>query len=122
ALGARIDEAGDGAVVVHGAGRDGLAEPEDVLDCGNSGTTMRLLAGLLAGMPSLSVLTGDDSLRRRPMARVVQPLSRLGARITARAAGTLPPLVIQGAEAGRLRGGQRVETPVASAQVKSALL
>jgi 3-phosphoshikimate 1-carboxyvinyltransferase len=80
---------------------------------------MRLLTGLLAGLPMLTVLTGDGSLRRRPMARVVRPLVQLGAEVTARAEGTLPPIVIRG---GELRGGQRIETPVASAQVKSALL
>jgi 3-phosphoshikimate 1-carboxyvinyltransferase len=106
-------------VLVRGAGRAGLHEPDDVLDCGNSGTTMRLLTGLLAGLPMLTVLTGDDSLRRRPMARVVGPLTQLGAEVTARANGTLPPVVIRG---GALKGGQRIETPVASAQVKSALL
>ncbi len=120
ALGADIEELGGGGrLVVHGRGRAGLVEAADVLDCGNSGTTIRLLSGLLAGFPFLSVLTGDGSLRRRPMGRVVSPLRALGARITARADGTLPPVVIEG---GPLAGGQRIETPVASAQVKSALL
>ncbi len=119
AMGVRIDEPGGGTVIVHGAGRAALHEPENVLDCANSGTTMRLLSGLLSGLPMLTILTGDDSLRRRPMARVVRPLSELGARITARAEGTLPPIVIQG---GPLAGGRTVHTGVASAQVKSALL
>ncbi|MFN8585010.1 MAG: 3-phosphoshikimate 1-carboxyvinyltransferase [Dehalococcoidia bacterium] len=119
ALGAEIEDLGGGVLVVHGRGRGGLHEADNVLDCGNSGTTMRLLTGLVSGLPMLSVLTGDDSLRRRPMARVVRPLAQLGAEITARAAGTLPPVVVQG---GPLRGGQRVDTAVASAQVKSALL
>ena len=119
ALGADIEEPGGGRLVVHGRGRAGLVEAADVLDCGNSGTTIRLLTGLLAGFPFLSVLTGDGSLRRRPMGRIVSPLRALGARITARADGTLPPVVIEG---GPLAGGQRIETPVASAQVKSALL
>jgi 3-phosphoshikimate 1-carboxyvinyltransferase len=118
ALGVRIDEVG-GGVAVHGEGRAALTEPDDVLDCGNSGTTMRLMSGILAGLPMLSVLTGDASLRQRPMARIVRPLSLLGARLTARASGTLPPIVIEG---GPIRGGQRIETPVASAQVKSAIL
>jgi 3-phosphoshikimate 1-carboxyvinyltransferase len=123
ALGARIEDAGTGAVVVCGEGRAGLAEPERVLDCANSGTTMRLLSGMLAGFGFLSVLTGDESLSRRPMARVVRPLTELGARITARAGGTLPPLVIEGpAGASGLHGGLRIATPVASAQVKSAIL
>ncbi len=118
ALGVRIDEV-DGALIVHGAGREALTEPEGVIDCANSGTTMRLMAGVLAGLPMLSVLTGDGSLNRRPMARIVAPLRDLGVDITARADGTLPPIVIRG---GDVEGGRRVETPVASAQVKSALL
>ena len=118
ALGVRIDEV-DGALIVHGAGRGALTEPEGVLDCGNSGTTMRLMAGVLAGLPLLSVLSGDGSLNSRPMGRIVAPLRELGVDITARADGTLPPIVIHG---GDVQGGRRVETPVASAQVKSALL
>lgn len=119
ALGAEIEQVAEDALVVRGRGRAGLREAGDVLDCGNSGTTIRLLSGLLAGFPFLSVLTGDSSLRRRPMGRIVQPLRALGARMSARAGGTLPPLVIEG---GAIAGGQRIETPVASAQVKSALL
>ncbi|MEX2446258.1 MAG: 3-phosphoshikimate 1-carboxyvinyltransferase, partial [Dehalococcoidia bacterium] len=72
-LGVEVDEV-EGGVVVHGRGRAALAEPDNVLDCGNSGTTMRLLAGLVAGLPMLTVLTGDASLRSRPMQRVVVPL------------------------------------------------
>lgn len=119
ALGASIEEAPDGSVVVEGRGRAGLTEASDVLDCGNSGTSMRLLAGIVAGLPGLAVLTGDASLRGRTMARIVRPLNELGARVTARAEGTLPPVVIEG---GRIAGGQRLETPMASAQVKSAIL
>ncbi len=119
AFGVRVDEPAPGELIVHGLGRSALHEADDVLDCGNSGTTMRLLTGLVAGVPMLSVLTGDGSLRGRPMARVVRPLAQLGADITARADGTLPPIVVRG---GALRGGQRIDTPVASAQVKSALL
>lgn len=119
ALGAEVRDLGGGALAIRGGGRAALHEPGDVLDCGNSGTTMRLLAGVVAGLPMLSVLTGDESLRQRPMARIVRPLAGLGANITARAEGTLPPIVIQG---GPLRGGQTIEVPVASAQVKSALL
>ncbi|MYE47601.1 MAG: 3-phosphoshikimate 1-carboxyvinyltransferase [Chloroflexi bacterium] len=119
ALGAEVEETAPDALVVRGRGRSGLREAADVLDCGNSGTTMRLLSGLLAGFPFLSVLTGDGSLRQRPMGRIVQPLSALGARMSARAGDTLPPLVIEG---GAIAGGQRIETPVASAQVKSAIL
>ena len=119
AFGVVVDEPGPGTLVVHGRGRAALLEAGDVLDCGNSGTTMRLLTGLVAGLPMLSVLTGDRSLRNRPMARIVRPLAQLGADISARAEGTLPPVVVRG---GGLRGGQRIDTPVASAQVKSALL
>lgn len=119
ALGVDVDEVGEGKLVVHGRGRAGLTEAADVLDCGNSGTTIRLLSGLLAGFPFLSVLSGDGSLRRRPMGRIVTPLRALGAQITARADATLPPLVVEG---GPLAGGQHIETPVASAQVKSAVL
>ena len=118
-LGARIEEPRAGELIVYGGGRAALHEPDNVLDCGNSGTTIRLLTGLLAGLPMLSVLTGDDSLRARPMARIVRPLNQMGADVTARAAGTLPPVVVRG---GPLHGGQRIETPVASAQVKSAFL
>lgn len=103
---------------VEGVGLTGLREPEDVLDARNSGTTMRLLAGLLAGQPFLSLLTGDASLRSRPMDRIVTPLREMGAQVWARAGDTCAPLAIRG---GRLRGIS-YRTPVASAQVKSALL
>ncbi|MEE8422509.1 MAG: 3-phosphoshikimate 1-carboxyvinyltransferase [Dehalococcoidia bacterium] len=119
ALGVTIDDSEPGVVTVHGRGRDALTEPDDVIDCGNSGTTMRLLAGLLAGLPMTAVLSGDASLRRRPMDRIVRPLVQLGADVSARAGGTLPPIIVRG---GPLRGGARVETGVASAQVKSAVL
>ncbi|MCP9849426.1 3-phosphoshikimate 1-carboxyvinyltransferase [Cyanobium sp. Morenito 9A2] len=106
-------------VLVHGVGLDGLREPESILDCGNSGTTMRLLLGLLAGRNGRHfVLNGDDSLRRRPMARVATPLAAMGATIAGRAGGNYAPLAIQ----GRRLHGATVTTPVASAQVKSALL
>jgi len=107
-----------GQVVVEGAGIDAWTEPADVLDCENSGTTMRVLSGALSGRPFLSVLTGDASLRTRPMARVVAPLRSMGATIDGRDGATLAPLVIRG---GALRG-VRYELPVASAQVKTALL
>ncbi|MEB3243406.1 MAG: 3-phosphoshikimate 1-carboxyvinyltransferase [Cyanobacteriota bacterium] len=106
-------------VLVRGVGLDGLREPEDILDCGNSGTTMRLLLGLLAGRAERHfVLTGDASLRRRPMRRVGQPLSQMGALIQGRQGGNLAPLAV----AGRQLDGATIHTPVASAQVKSALL
>ncbi|RME26963.1 MAG: 3-phosphoshikimate 1-carboxyvinyltransferase [Deltaproteobacteria bacterium] len=117
ALGVDIVDEGD-ARLIHGAeGR--LTEPDDVLDCGNSGTTMRLLCGLLAGQPFHAVLTGDASLRRRPMRRVTGPLSSLGARLDGRQGASLAPLSVRGTRA--LTGGE-IETGVASAQVKSALL
>ena len=111
-------EAGQ-SVTVEGVGLDGLREPEDVLDCGNSGTTMRLMLGLLAGRAGRHVvLTGDGSLRRRPMQRVGGPLAQMGALISGRSGGNLAPLAIQGQQ---LRGAT-IRTPVASAQVKSALV
>ncbi len=103
---------------VSGVGLRGLREPDDVLDCENSGTTMRLLAGVLAGQPFTSFLTGDASLRSRPMERIVQPLRLMGAQLFGRDGDRRPPLAVQG---GPLRG-IRYRLPVASAQVKSALL
>jgi 3-phosphoshikimate 1-carboxyvinyltransferase len=106
-------------VEVRGVGLKGLREPNGVLDCGNSGTSMRLLSGVLAGAGVFAVLSGDGSLRRRPMARVVEPLRRAGAQINGRDGGRLPPLVISPVPA--LRGVEH-RLNVASAQVKSALL
>jgi 3-phosphoshikimate 1-carboxyvinyltransferase len=117
-LGVSIGDDGD-HVSILGRGLRGLAEPTDVLDCGNSGTTMRLLSGMLAGADLFAVLSGDSSLRRRPMARVVEPLRHAGARIDGRQGGSLPPLVIS--PAPQLRATQH-RPEVASAQVKSALL
>ena len=87
-LGARVREEGDLVVVTPPAR---LVEPDDVIDCGNSGTSLRLLAGVLAGVPGLSVLTGDASLRRRPVRRVVEPLRRMGGVLEARDGDRLPP-------------------------------
>lgn len=117
ALGASVEPEGDGWAVT-GWGEAGWREPEDVLDCGNSGTTIRLLAGVLASSPGFAVLTGDEALRRRPMARVVEPLTRMGARLAGRDGGHYAPLAIQGT---RLRG-MDYTLPMASAQVKSCLL
>jgi 3-phosphoshikimate 1-carboxyvinyltransferase len=103
---------------IYGKGLRGLREAVDVLDCGNSGTTIRLLAGVLAGQPFLSVLTGDASLRRRPMDRIIRPLAHMGAKIWGRAHDTLAPLAVRG---GSLRG-VTYRSPVPSAQVKSAIL
>lgn len=118
ALGVGVAADGPGAVVVTGDGFEGLQEPGDVVDCGNSGTTLRFLAGLLAGRPQLAVLTGDASLRRRPMGRVVEPLRALGALVDGAADATRAPLTVRG---GGLVG-ERVELPVASGQVKTALV
>ena len=118
AMGVTIRQAGSDALEIDGVGLDGLAEPGDVLDCGNSGTTMRLMCGLLAGQNFFSVLTGDMYLRRRPMKRVVTPLTGMGARIWGRDGGERAPLAIRG---GSLKP-VRYASPVASAQVKSAVL
>ena len=108
-----------GIVTVEGVGLDGLQEPAEILNCGNSRTTMRLMLGLLAGREGRHfVLDGDASLRRRPMGRVGQPLASMGAEVRGREGGNLAPLAVQGC---RLRGVV-IGTPVASAQVKSALL
>jgi 3-phosphoshikimate 1-carboxyvinyltransferase len=105
-------------VVVRGNGIDGFTEPDDVLDCENSGTTMRVLTGVLSGRSFLSVLSGDASLRSRPMRRIIEPLQAMGARIDGRDGATRAPLSVRG---GPLRG-LRYELPVASAQVKTAVL
>jgi 3-phosphoshikimate 1-carboxyvinyltransferase len=106
------------AIVVSGAGVEALRESRDVLDCENSGTSMRVLAGVLAGRPFLSVLSGDESLRSRPMARVVEPLRAMGATIDGRDNATRAPLVIRGAPLQ----GIRHTLAVASAQVKSCVV
>ncbi len=117
AMGVAIDDDGQ-AVTVHGVGLHGLHEPDNVLDCGNSGTTIRLMTGLLAGQHFFSVLTGDQYLRKRPMKRVTEPLAHMGARIAGRGNGTLAPLAISGS----LLAGIPYLSPIASAQVKSALM
>ncbi len=118
-LGVEIRETSDG-YLVGGVGLQRLTEPHDVLDAGNSGTTMRLLAGVLAGLPLHAVITGDASLRARPMERVVKPLRLMGAGIHGRDDGRLAPLSFVPGD-GRL-DPLDYELPVASAQVKSALL
>ena len=118
ALGVRIDGPARGDVTVHGVGKRGLKAPQKILDCGNSGTSMRLLCGLLAGQNFDSELTGDDSLRQRPMRRVAEPLAKMRAEIIT-AEGGRPPLRIMGI--ANLRGID-YRMPIASAQVKSALL
>jgi len=118
AMGVGIEAPSPSRRVVHGVGIDGLRVPPGPLDCGNSGTAMRLLAGLLAGQDFDSVLVGDASLSRRPMLRVMAPLRRMGAVIDSDD-GECPPLRITG---GRRLHGIAFESPVASAQVKSAVL
>ena len=118
ALGAEVVSGSDGAWVVAGRGIGGLIEPADVLDMGNSGTAARLLCGILASHPLFTVMTGDASLRGRPMRRVIEPLSACGARFASREGGRLP-LAIEGAREA-LPLDYRV--PVPSAQVKSAVL
>lgn len=117
-LGVRIEAPTANVRIVHGVGMHGLRASSTSLDCGNAGTGMRLLAGLLAGQAFDSVLVGDESLSRRPMRRVIDPLAAMGARLQADPGG-VPPLRIEGGH--RLTGAEQ-RTPVASAQVKSALL
>ena len=117
-LGVEISWTGKDSLRIQGCGLEGLREPEEVLDAGNSGTTMRLLLGIMAGQPFFSVLNGDASLRCRPMARVTGPLVRMGARIEGRQGGNLAPLAVRG---GNLKS-IHYNSPVASAQVKSAVL
>jgi len=105
--------------LVESPGVDGLHEPAADLDCGNSGTSLRLFAGILAGLPFRGVLDGDDSLRRRPVARIIEPLRAMGATLLARSDDSLPPLTVIGRQP--LRAVDRW-TPVPSAQVKSAIL
>ncbi|WP_316347011.1 3-phosphoshikimate 1-carboxyvinyltransferase [Desulfuromonas acetoxidans] len=118
AMGVTIDQPGDGELVIHGLGVHGLQEPADVLDCGNSGTTIRLMSGLLAGQSFFSVLTGDQYLRKRPMGRIVAPLAGMGASIRGRQQGQYAPLAIDGQQLK----ATSYQSPVASAQVKSAVL
>lgn len=116
ALGVEINQQGD-TVSVIGCGPNGLQAPAASLDAGNSGSTIRMLSGILAGQPFKSRLTGDASLSRRPMKRIIEPLTRMGARITS-AEGGLPPLEIEGGEIQPID----YPLPVASAQVKTAVL
>jgi len=123
ALGAAVERIGeDGRTVdyrVVSPGADGLREPDETLDCGNSGTSLRLVAGMLAGLPMTAVLDGDGSLRRRPVARIIEPLRSMGAVLQARDDDSHPPLTVVGATPLRPID---YRTPVPSAQVKSAIL
>jgi 3-phosphoshikimate 1-carboxyvinyltransferase len=114
-LGAEVQESSD-AWIVRG-GRDRLHEPADILDLGNAGTGIRLLCGVAAGIPGLSILTGDESLRRRPMQRVIGPLAQMGARIDSRRGGHAP-LAVRGGTLGPIAW----KSEAASAQIKSAIL
>ncbi|HZF02863.1 MAG TPA: 3-phosphoshikimate 1-carboxyvinyltransferase [Patescibacteria group bacterium] len=118
-MGVEVTKKGPGHYRIAGAGLGGLVEPGDVVDCGNSGTTVRLLIGVLAGQPFWTLLTGDESLRRRPMKRVAEPLTLMGATIVGRADGGRLPLAVRGTASPRAIA---YDTPVASAQVKSAIL
>jgi 3-phosphoshikimate 1-carboxyvinyltransferase len=118
ALGVRIDNLPDGKIEIYGVGLHGLKKPEKILDCGNSGTSMRLLAGLLVGQAFDSQLTGDASLLKRPMERICTPLMQMGADISTQDGGRAPLLI---------HGGKTLQAidyvmPVASAQVKSSIL
>ncbi len=116
-LGVKISSEGE-TLHIDGNGWEGLTAPKTTIDCGNSGTTMRLLSGVLAGRPFTTILDGDQSLRRRPMQRVIEPLSRMGANLVGREGRELAPLEING---GNLKGIE-YSMPIASAQVKSAIL
>ena len=118
ALGAEIELGKDNSVKIKGEGLYGLQEPKDMLDVGNSGTTIRLLTGLLSGQNFYSVLNGDVSIRKRPMKRVVEPLRLMGADIWGRKDGQFAPLSVRGNKLNPLH----YTLPVASAQVKTALL
>ncbi|MFC1930474.1 3-phosphoshikimate 1-carboxyvinyltransferase [Chloroflexota bacterium] len=120
ALGVKITSAENTSdtIVIEGKGRSSLKEPPDILDAGNSGTTMRLLSGLLAAQPFYTVITGDESLRSRPMKRIIEPLRLMGAAISGRNNDTQAPLGIKG---GKLHGFD-YRLPVASAQVKSSII
>ncbi|MFW5998346.1 MAG: 3-phosphoshikimate 1-carboxyvinyltransferase [Halanaerobiaceae bacterium] len=116
-MGVKIIKINPGEYKVTGVGLNGLQEPSQILDCGNSGTCMRIMTGLMSGQNFYSVLTGDSSLRERPMARIINPLTRMGAKIWSRR-NNLAPLSIKGTDLINMK----YKLPVASAQVKSSLL
>ncbi|HAU2154972.1 TPA: 3-phosphoshikimate 1-carboxyvinyltransferase [Legionella pneumophila] len=116
-MGVRIEGPDKQRVIIHGVGKHGLKQPQNIIDCGNSGTSMRLLAGLLAAQQFDSQLTGDESLLKRPMLRISRPLSQMGADVTTQ--DGKPPIVIKG---GKKLNGIHYVMPEASAQVKSCLL
>lgn len=116
-MGIDIENRGE-TVLVHGKGMRGLSRPETILDCGNSGTTTRLISGILAAQPFDVTLTGDDSIKKRPMRRIIDPLSRMGAQIESLGGNGCAPLHITGTKLH----GIHYDSPVASAQVKSSIL
>lgn len=118
-LGVQIDEEADGSVIVHGKGIEGLTAPDHALDAGNSGTTMRLLAGLFSGFPFKIKMIGDESLSKRPMNRVMLPLRQMGASISGSEGSEFAPLYIQPVDH---LNAIEYDMPVASAQVKSSIL
>ncbi|MGI6166250.1 MAG: 3-phosphoshikimate 1-carboxyvinyltransferase, partial [Limnochordia bacterium] len=117
-MGSDLERLGPGEYIIHSAGLSQIGEASDILDAGNSGTTLRLLLGLVSSRPHFYVLSGDASLRQRPMERVVKPLRQMGARILGRQGASLAPLAVTGG--GLVAGSLR--SSVASAQVKSAIL
>jgi 3-phosphoshikimate 1-carboxyvinyltransferase len=117
-MGVKIDGPKKGKVTIHGVGKKGLMEPAKELDLGNSGTSMRLLAGLMAGQKFITTLRGDESLSKRPMSRVAKPLRDMGVRVYTQAGGR-PPITINGQSAVE---AINYEMPIASAQVKSCVL
>ena len=116
-LGIKIENTSD-RILIHGKGLHGLSAPSEILDCGNSGTTTRLISGILSGQKFTSTLTGDASIQKRPMKRIMDPLSQMGADITSVHANNCAPLTIH----GRFLKGIHYHSPIASAQVKSAIL
>ncbi|SFT33351.1 3-phosphoshikimate 1-carboxyvinyltransferase [Selenomonas sp. GACV-9] len=120
ALGAKVEFLSDTELIVTGNGLHGLKEPDTIIDAGNSGTTLRLMMGILAPQPFLTTFTGDASLHKRPMGRVIKPLSQMGAEIFGRQQNQKLPITIVPVE-GKLKG-MTYNSPVASAQVKSAIL
>ncbi len=117
-LGAKIDRQANSTFIVEGKGRFGFTQPLNILDAGNSGTTIRLLSGLLAGLSFESEITGDKSLRKRPMKRIIDPLSQMGAKISAVDNKNYPPISIIGQKLKSIS----YTMPVASAQVKTAIM
>ena len=116
-LGVEIENTPD-KIIIHGKGLHGLSAPTEILDCGNSGTTTRLISGILSGQSFTSTLTGDASIQKRPMKRIMEPLGKMGANITSLHGNNCAPLTITGS---KLKG-IHYHSPIASAQVKSAIL